>query len=120
MKKFNFFPVLLVALLMLCGFSSNAQTLKSPVDAIQGLEVVIKNASSIVSASTDVEHSSANANVGKMFVRAELAKSLQIKIKASQNVAKSLAELYAKHVTSDAQTLIFKDELDFISTQLLN
>ena len=54
MKKFNFFPVLLVALFMLCGFVSNAQY-KSPAIALQTLDEVITNSNGTIAQNNDVQ-----------------------------------------------------------------
>ena len=119
MKKFNFFPVLLVALFMLCGFVSNAQY-KSPAIALQTLDEVITNSNGTIAQNNDVQYSPSNAYLGALVVRVYLTEILMTKIKASQNVQKSIDDMYTTYVNSDPRTLVHRGEIDYLKTQLLN
>jgi hypothetical protein len=119
MKKFNFFPVLLVAFLMLCGFSMNAQTYKSPAQALESVQNVIDQSTSTLNAS-NATTIVAGQNLAQMVLRIELGTVLMPKIKQSQNVEKSLTDMYASYTSNDPRTLEMRAALDHIKTQLLN
>jgi hypothetical protein len=119
MKKFNFFPVLLVALFMLCGFEMNAQTYKSPANALVAVQAVIDESQSTLDASTSTMVS-ANQNLAQMILRIELSNILMPKIKQSQNVEKSVNDMYASYTSTDPRTAEMRAALDHIKNQLLN
>ncbi len=119
MKKFNFFPVLLVALFMFCGFDSNAQVnYKSAAEALVSVQSVVDQSQTTLEASTAVSPA-AGQNLAQMIIRIELGNELMPKIKQSQNVAKSLDEMYAKYVANDVKTAELKAGLDHIKSLLI-
>jgi hypothetical protein len=118
MKKFNFFPVLLVALFMFCGFESNAQTFKPANEALQVVQSVIDQSQATLEASSAVSPA-AGQQLAQMVVRIELGTELLPLIKYSQNVSKSLNDIYAKYVNSDPKTAELKTALDHIRSLLI-
>lgn len=118
MKKFNFFPVLLVALFMLCGFAMNAQY-KSPAQALDAVQAVIDQSQSTLEASTATTVAQGQ-NVAQMVLRIELSNVLMPKIKQSQNVEKSITDMYTSYTSNDPRTDVMRAALDHIKTQLLN
>jgi hypothetical protein len=121
MKKFSFFSVLLVALFMLCGFAGNAQTYKSPTDAVIALKSIAGNANNTIAQDNSEQITPSNANLATMLLRVNLSEELMGAIKQSQNVAKSIDDLYNFYfISSDPRTYATKAEIDFIKSQLLN
>lgn len=122
MKKCNFFSVLVVALFVFCGFDSTAQTYKPVNEALAIVQTVMDAAEHDITANggTGTTVSSSTSNSVQMVLRAEIGKVLLVRIKQSQDVGKSLQDLYAQRVNAaNPRTNVAKAALDHYKNLLL-